>query len=136
MELKHISAQPIQIAKLLEEAHNPEAGAVVLFSGEARNNHEGNFVDYLEYEAQIEMAEKKIEGIIKEAKARWDLKIAVAIHRVGKVKISDTAVVVITASAHREEAYEANRFIIDEIKSKAPIWKKEFLTDGRSIWQN
>jgi len=132
--LKHITEEPIDIEKLMREAHHPEAGAVVIFSGEARNTHAGRKVARLEYEAQQELAEKSIEEILWNAQSRWPLKIAIAVHRLGKVEISQPAVVVITAAAHRLEAYEANFFIMDEIKSKPPIWKKEFFEDGESSW--
>lgn len=133
--MEHITDKKINIAELIENAHHPEAGALVIFSGEARNHHEGKNVESLEYEAHLEMAESAIREIINQARARWNLKKVVAIHRVGKVEISEPAVVVITSGAHRSETYEANRYIIDEIKSKAPIWKKEVFPDGKSSWQ-
>jgi molybdopterin synthase catalytic subunit len=70
------------------------------------------------------------------AKAKWGLSVAIAQHRIGRVEIGETAVVVITASAHRSEAYEANRYIIDRIKQEAPIWKCEHYQDGAKEWSN
>ena len=121
---------------LLSRAHHPGAGAVVLFSGEVRDNNRGEAVAFLEYEAHAPLAEKLIAEILAEAKARWSLHIAVAQHRTGKVVVGDTAVVVITASAHRSEAYAANRYIIDRIKHEAPIWKCEYYADGTHQWGN
>ena len=132
--MEHLSAHTIDIPQLLAMAHHPKAGAVVLFSGETRDSSNGKEVLYLEYEAQESMAEKMITDILQQAKERWQLNIALAVHRTGKVAVSETAVVVITASAHRGEAYAASRFIIDKIKHEAPIWKCEYFTDGSKEW--
>jgi len=130
----HLSSVDIDIPALLASSHHPKAGAIVLFSGETRDNSHGKQVDYLEYEAQEVMANKMIDDILEQAKQRWDLNFALAVHRTGKVAVSETAVVVLTASAHRSEAYAANRFIIDKIKHEAPIWKCEYFTDGSKEW--
>lgn len=132
--MNHLSAHTINIPELLSLAHHPKAGAVVLFSGETRDNSHGKDVDYLHYEAQESMATKMIAGILLQASAKWNLNIAVAVHRTGKVAVSETAVVIITASAHRSEAYAANRFIIDKIKHEVPIWKCEYFKDGSREW--
>ena len=132
--MKHLSAHTINIPELLATAHHPKAGAVVLFSGETRDNSHDKEVAYLEYEAQESMAEKMIADILQQAVAKWNLNVAVAVHRTGKVSVSETAIVVITAAAHRSEAYAANRFIIDKIKHEAPIWKCEYFTDGSKQW--
>ena len=133
-DLIHISSDSLDPAALLSRAHHPKAGAVVLFSGEVRNNNAGKAVAYLEYEAHVSMASKMISSILLEAKAKWSLNIALAQHRIGKVEVGDTAVVVITSSAHRKEAYAANRFIIDKIKHEVPIWKCEYFVDGTKEW--
>jgi molybdopterin synthase catalytic subunit len=121
---------------LLQQAHHPGAGAVVLFSGEVRDSNRGREVAYLEYESHVPLANKMIGGILREAREKWALHIAIAQHRVGKVAIGETAVVVITAAAHRSEAYAANRYIIDRIKHEAPIWKCEYFADGTHEWGN
>src|SRR6476660_3005898 len=130
----YITDEPINPAAMLTEAHDPSTGAIVLFSGETRNRSRDKDVDYVLYEAHPSMAAKMIADILQEAKNKWNLSIAVARHRVGKVSIMECAVVVITASAHRSEAYAANRYIIDRIKHEAPIWKCEFFTDGTNEW--
>ena len=130
----HLSATAIDIPALLASAHHPKAGAIVLFSGETRDNSHDKEVSYLAYEAQETMASKMIADILKQANEKWRLNIAIAVHRTGKVAVSETAVVVITASAHRSEAYAANRFIIDKIKHEAPIWKCEYFIDGSKEW--
>jgi molybdopterin synthase catalytic subunit len=126
----------IDLVGLIAAGHHPGAGAVVLFSGEVRESNLGRDVAYLEYEAHAPLAEKMIAEILAEAKAKWRLCVAVAQHRIGRVEIGETAVVVITASPHRSEAYAANRHIVDRIKHEAPIWKCEYYRDGTKEWGN
>lgn len=135
-EVKHISAAPLDIIELLSRAHHPGAGAVVLFSGEVRDSNKGRAVELLEYEAYEPLAANLIGEIIATAKEKWSLHIAVAQHRIGNVAVGETAVIVITAAAHRSEAYAANRYIIDRIKHEAPIWKCEHYADGTHEWGN
>lgn len=130
----HITEDPLDIPDLLAEAHNPKAGGIVLFSGEVRELSNDRMVNYLEYEAHAPLASAMIAEILETARQKWDLKIALAKHRIGKVEICESAVVVITASAHRQEAYAANRYIIDRIKHEVPIWKCEYFTDGTKEW--
>jgi molybdopterin synthase catalytic subunit len=134
--LEVISAAPLDLVELLRCAHHPAAGAVVLFSGEVRDHNKGRAVAYLEYEAYHPLAVKMIHAILAEARAKWSLQSAIAQHRVGRLDIGESAVVVITASAHRREAYEANRHIIDRIKHEVPIWKCEYFSDGSHQWGN
>lgn len=133
-ESTYISAQPLDIPALLTQSHHPKAGAIVLFSGEVRENSNGKSVDFLEYEAHTTLASSMIAKIIEEACIQWGLTIALAKHRIGKVAVCECAVVVITASPHRREAYAANRFIIDKIKHEVPIWKCEYFSDGSKQW--
>lgn len=132
--MKHLQYDELNYAELFDEFRNPNSGAVVLFSGEVRDNNKGRAVTHLEYEAYEPMANKMIAQILEEAKTRFKLNHAVCVHRLGKVDISGCAVVVITGSGHRKEAYDANRFIIDRVKNEVPIWKHEFFTDGTSEW--
>ena len=129
-----ITDQPIDLNLLLVEAHHKEAGAIVLFSGEARNQSKGKKVESLEYEAFVPLAEKMMDEILETACQKWDLKFASCVHRVGKVGISEPAVCVITSSMHRKEAYTANQYIIHRVKHEVPIWKKEVFVDGTSEW--
>ena len=130
----YLSAIPLDMPAMLAQTHHPGAGAIVLFSGETRDNSHGRAVARLDYEAHESMANKMIAAILEDAGKQWQLKIALACHRTGTVAIGETAVVVITAAAHRREAYAANRYIIDRIKHEAPIWKQEFFADGASEW--
>lgn len=129
-----ITKKEIDLVALLQKSHCPTAGAVVLFSGEVRNHNIGKAVKYLEYEAHAGMATKMIAEILLAARNRWNLSIAYAQHRIGKVKVTESAVVVITASVHRGEAYASNRYIIDRIKHEVPIWKCEHFADGSKEW--
>lgn len=132
--IQFITNLPLDLGELIGRAHHRRAGAVVLFSGEVRDHNKGRQVDYLEYESHVPMASKMIASILAEAKSKWNLEIAIAQHRIGKVEIGESAVVVITAAPHRSEAYAANRFIIDKIKHEVPIWKCEYFSDGSKQW--
>jgi len=131
-----ISAEPLDVVNLLSRAHHPSAGGVVLFSGEVRDSNKGREVAYLEYESYIPLAEKMIHDILAEAREKWGLKVAIAQHRIGRLSTGESAVVVITAAAHRREAYEANQHIIHRIKHEVPIWKCEYFSDGGHEWGN
>jgi molybdopterin synthase catalytic subunit len=136
MNLKHLTYIPIDIAKELSHAHSPKSGGIVLFSGEVRNHHKGKDVESISYEAHEPMANTMIADILKSAITLYNLEYAYALHRLGNVGISESAVVVITAHSHRVNAYEANQFIIDKIKTEVPIWKKEIYIDGSHYWGN
>lgn len=134
--IEYISGKPLDIVGMLAAAHCPKAGALVLFSGDVRDNNMGKDVAYLEYEAQSVLASKMIKEILEESIDKWNLNLAIAQHRIGKVEVGESAVVVITASPHRKEAYMANRHIIDRIKHEVPIWKCEVFIDGAKQWGN
>ena len=107
-----------------------DTGGVVTFVGTVRDHSRGRAIKYLEYEAYAEMAEREMEKISDEAAERWPgTRVAIA-HRVGHLEIADAAVVIVAASPHRAEAFEACRFAIDTLKQTVPIWKKEVATDG------
>ncbi len=133
---EYISDKPLDIVGLLAQSHDSKAGALVLFSGDVRDNNIGKDVAYLEYEAHASLAAKMIKEILEEAIAKWNLNLAIAQHRIGKVGVGESAVVVITSSPHRKEAYQANRHIIDRIKHEVSIWKCEVFIDGTKQWGN
>jgi molybdopterin synthase catalytic subunit len=118
------------------ELLDPGAGGYASFEGWVRNLNEGREVTRLEYEAFRELALKEGERILAEAAARFPIKHAICIHRVGSLELSDMAVWVGVSSAHRGEAFDACRFIIDEVKHRVPIWKKEHYRSGDSGWVN
>jgi molybdopterin synthase catalytic subunit len=112
------------------------AGGYVSFEGWVRNHNEGQEVTRLEYEAFQDLAVKEGERILAEAATRFPIKRALCIHRVGDLALADMAVWVGVSSAHRGEAFDACRFIIDEVKHRLPIWKKEHYRTGDSGWVN
>jgi len=119
---------------LREAAKDPRAGAVVVFEGCARNHHEGHTVANLAYEAFVPMALQELERLRSEAMERFGLQECLVHHRTGEVPLTEAAVVVVTASAHRREAFEAAMWVMDRIKERVPIWKKERFTEGGEGW--
>ena len=125
-----LADEPIDVAALESAVARSGFGAVVTFVGRARDRSDaGRIVTELEYEVYPEMAVAVLEEITAEAEARWPVAAAVA-HRHGVVPIGEAAVAIVTAAPHRAEAYEANRFIIEAIKERLPIWKRERFVDG------
>lgn len=143
---------PFQFQKGSE---NFVSGAHVIFFGIVRNHSEGRNpmiparsrepeapvsagqrVLFLEYEAFPEMAESLLEDLIKQAYSQWPVEEIKLLHRIGRVELGQIAVAIEVLSAHRDEAYQASRFLIEEIKHKVPIWKKEFFEDGTSAWRS
>lgn len=129
-----VTDEPIDAAALLAEVPSPEDGAVLLFLGIVRNHNEGRGVGHLEYQAYREMAERSLEQIVAEAEQRWATGAIRAVHRVGRLEIGEASVAIAVASPHRAESYEASRYIIEELKRRVPIWKREGYMDGRAEW--
>ncbi|MFN2484044.1 MAG: molybdenum cofactor biosynthesis protein MoaE [Candidatus Limnocylindria bacterium] len=129
-----ITEQPIDLERL-DRAVEAGHGAVVTFVGRARDSaDDGRSVVELEYEAYAEMAEAVLEQIVAEAEARWPGCSVAVVHRTGSVPLGEAAVAIVAAAAHRAEAYDANRYVIEAIKSRLPIWKRERFADG-SEWK-
>jgi molybdopterin converting factor subunit 1 len=125
-----ISDQALDEAEVVSRVDGPDAGGIVSFVGNVRNQARGHSIQYLEYEAYPAMAEREMTKIAEEAGEKWPgTRVAIA-HRVGHLEIGDAAVVVAAASAHRNEAFLACRFAIDTLKVRVPIWKREVSTDG------
>lgn len=112
------------------------AGACVCFEGWVRDHNEGEPVTSLEYETHAALAVKEGEKVLTEAKERFAIELADCVHRVGHLRIGDCAVWVGVSAAHRGAAFDACRYIIDEIKQRLPIWKKEHYASGESEWVN
>jgi molybdopterin synthase catalytic subunit len=112
------------------------AGACVTFEGRVRNHNEGRAVQALEYEAYVELGVAEGERILAEARARFEVLGIVAVHRTGALALGDLAVWVGVAAAHRGAAFDACRYVIDEVKARVPIWKKEHYVEGESAWIN
>jgi molybdopterin synthase catalytic subunit len=125
-----ISDQPLDETEIVSRVTGPDAGGVVTFVGNVRHEARGKEIEYLEYEAYPEMAEREMQKIADLAAQRWPgTRVAIG-HRIGHLCIGDAAVVIVAAAPHRAEAFEACRFAIDTLKQTVPIWKKEVATDG------
>ena len=123
-----LTRSPIDLSALT--GATPADGAVCLFVGVVRNENGGRPVRHLEYEAYEEMALPLMRQIAEEAAARWPVTDVRVVHRLGRLEIGEPSVAVAVASPHRAEAFEACRYVIDTVKAKVPIWKKEFYADG------
>jgi molybdopterin synthase catalytic subunit len=129
-----ITTQPIDTEVLLRQVGSPQAGAVVLFLGTAREFTRGRQTASLDYECYPEMARKKLAELELEAKARWSLTGCAIVHRIGHLEIGEASVAVAVSTAHRHAAFEAGQWLIDRLKAIVPIWKKENWADGDSQW--
>ena len=136
MSLFRFSRVPLDVAALRAELADPTCGGYSSFEGLVRNHNEGQQVRHLEYEAFEPLAVKEGERIIAEAIARYGVERAACVHRIGDLAIGDMAVWVGVSSRHRGEAFLACRYIIDEVKHRVPIWKKEHYVGGDSGWVN
>lgn len=128
-----VTDKRINLQELVDCVTDPEAGAVATFIGTTRNNNEGRKVIALDYEAYPEMAEKELVRLGEEARRKWQICRMAIVHRVGPVQITEPSVMIAVSAAHREAAFAACRFAIEEIKKTVPIWKKE-VYEGGEIW--
>jgi molybdopterin synthase catalytic subunit len=128
-----VTDEAIDILEVIRAVVRPEAGALITFIGITRNSNEGRRVTSLEYEAYPEMAVEELERLGTETRRRWQISDIAIVHRVGEVEISDPSVVIAVSAPHRQAAFEACRFAIEEIKRVVPIWKKEIF-EGGEVW--
>ena len=131
--MSYLVTDQIDVGALLALVQSPERGGVACFLGTVRNHHRGREVVRLEYSAYEAMAEAECGRIVAEAGSRWDVVVALR-HRIGELDIGDTAVAIAAASAHRDEAFLACRYVIEEVKRRVPIWKREVYADGTVEW--
>jgi molybdopterin synthase catalytic subunit len=130
-DLVEVGPDPIDVARLVEHVRTAQCGAVALFLGTVRDHSTGkDGVTHLEYEAYDQVVNTKIAEIVEEAHATWALERVAAIHRVGSLAVGESSVAVAVGSGHRAEAFDAARYIIDELKARVPIWKKEHWPGG------
>jgi molybdopterin synthase catalytic subunit len=129
-----ITREPIDADGLREALEDDAAGAAVCFEGRVRNHSEGQVVRGLDYDAYDALAVREGERILAEVRARFDILRAACVHRAGSLGIGDCAVWVGVAAAHRAAAFDACRYIIDEVKLRVPVWKKEAFASGESGW--
>jgi MoaE-MoaD fusion protein len=128
-----LTREPIDAEKLVDEAKRGADGAVVVFDGIVRNNTRGRATLYLDYEAYEEMALKQMKQLGAEARERFRVRQVTMVHRLGRLEVGETSVLIVVASAHRAQAFEACRWLIDTLKQTVPIWKKETFADG-AVW--
>jgi molybdopterin synthase catalytic subunit len=124
---------PIDLQELVRYVTDPEAGAIATFIGTTRNNNDGRTVIALDYDGYVAMAEKELARIGEDVKKRWQICRMAIVHRLGPVQITEASVVIAVSSGHRDAAFAACRFAIEEIKRTVPIWKKEVF-EGGEVW--
>jgi molybdopterin synthase catalytic subunit len=132
----HFTATAIAPAELRAGLADPACGGYAAFEGWVRDSHEGQRVRALEYEAYEALGLREGERIVAEAIARFGVAHATCVHRIGVLQVGELAVWVGVSAAHRDEAFRACRYIIDEVKHRLPIWKKEHYLNGDSGWVN
>ncbi|RNF84941.1 molybdenum cofactor biosynthesis protein MoaE [Montanilutibacter psychrotolerans] len=129
-----LASAPFDIAPLRARLLRADAGAYASFEGWVRDHHQGRAVLGLRYEAYAELAQAEGEAILAEAVQRFSIADACCIHRVGELAVGELAVWVGVSAAHRDAAFAACRFVIDEVKARVPIWKHERYADGDAGW--
>jgi MoaE-MoaD fusion protein len=128
-----LTRDAIDAQRIVASAKNGEDGAVVVFDGIVRNNSRGRQTLHLDYEAYEEMAYKQMRDLAAQARERFGIRHVTIVHRLGRLLIGETSVLIVVASAHRAQAYESSRWLIDTLKKTVPIWKKETFVDG-AVW--
>jgi molybdopterin synthase catalytic subunit len=128
-----LTSQPIELSHLLSQVESPTRGGTACFLGTVRNHHGGREVLRLDYSAYTPMAEAECARIVSAAETRWSCAVALS-HRIGTLAIGDIAVAIVATSSHRDEAFAACRYVIEEVKQRVPIWKREVFADGTVEW--
>ena len=131
-----VSPEPFAIAPLREALLSSGAGAYASFEGWVRDHHQGRAVLALHYEAYGALAQAEGNKVLAEARANFAIVDVACVHRVGELQVGDLAVWVGVSAAHRDAAFAACRFVIDELKARVPIWKRERYDDGEAVWQH
>jgi molybdopterin synthase catalytic subunit len=131
-----LTDRPIDPSRLMADAADVRAGAFVTFEGRVRAENAGRSVKALDYEAYAPLAEKEGRRIMEEAREKFPITDARCVHRTGSLALGDIAVWIAVSAGHRPAAFEACRFLIDEMKARLPIWKREHYADGATEWIN
>jgi molybdopterin synthase catalytic subunit len=129
-----LTHHPIDTAALLEQVNSPQAGAVVLFLGTVRELTGNRRTVALDYECYPEMAEKKLAELEAEARRRWPVVECALVHRLGHLELGEASVAVAVSTPHRQDAFEAGKWLIDTLKEVVPVWKQENWSDGSKEW--
>jgi molybdopterin synthase catalytic subunit len=132
--MSYLTREPISLEVLLAEVASAECGGTCVFLGTVRNGPEEGGVTGIEYTAYDEMAEAELARIVAVARERWpDARVALR-HRLGLVAVGEPSVAIVTAAPHRAQAFEACRYVIEEVKARLPVWKKELRADRSEVW--
>ena len=129
-----LTNHPIETTDILERVTSARAGAVVLFLGTTREWTGDRQTASLDYEAYGSMAEQKLAELESQARSQWDIIECAIVHRLGHVPLAEASVVVAVSTPHRDDAFQAGKWLIDTLKQVVPIWKKEIWSDGNSEW--
>ena len=130
----YVGPEIIDPAEVLDSIGAEEDGAAILFLGVVRNHADGRSVKGMHYDAYVEMARPVLAEIADEAAARLGTDRLAVVHRVGELAVGEVSVAIAVSSPHRAESYDASRYVIEEIKKRLPIWKKERYADGDTVW--
>lgn len=131
-----VTQDALDLKKLVAFCLTEDTGAVDVFVGTVRDHFEGKAVTAIDYQGYPEMAEKVLQQIIEEVFEKWSVNRAAVQHRLGLLHLKDASVIIAVSTAHRKEAFEACRHIIEQIKKDLPVWKKEYFSGGETEWKN
>ena len=131
-----VTTEPLSVQQLNDLVKRPTDGAVVTFDGIVRNNFDGRPVECLEYETYAMMAEKKLAEIGAEVQQKFAIGEIAMVHRIGRLEIGESSIVIAVAAPHRHAAFEACAYAMDRVKAEVPVWKKESFVDGADHWVN
>ena len=123
----------LSLQEIMGQLEDNSAGAISIFIGNVRNQGRSGNVSEIYYEAYNKMAEEKMNEIENEAQTKWAIKKLVAIHRIGNIRVGETSIMIGVSSEHRKDAFEACKYVIDNVKTRVPIWKKE-ISDETQKW--
>ncbi|HEU5171215.1 MAG TPA: molybdenum cofactor biosynthesis protein MoaE [Gemmatimonadales bacterium] len=133
--MSHLTTAPLELGRLVTRVSAPGRGGIACFLGVVRDQQGGRAVARLDYSAYEPMAEAECERIVTEARGRWNAEVALE-HRLGRLEIGEAAVAIAAAAAHRDAAFAACRYAIEQVKQRVPIWKREEYVDGGVEWVN
>jgi molybdopterin synthase catalytic subunit len=129
--MMHLTRHPIDVRDLLAEVQGPERGGTCVFTGTVRNDADVTGIEYSAYEA---MAFAEIERILGEAQSQWPEARVILQHRLGLISVGEASIAIAAAAPHRDDAFAACRFVIEAVKKRLPVWKKEHRADGTTSW--
>lgn len=130
--LVRLTSEPLELLEVVRAVTTPEHGGVASFTGTVRNHTRERAVEWLEYEAYVPMAERQLRAIADDTRTRWPGALVAIVHRLGRLMPAESAVVIAVSTPHRAEAFAACQFVIDQLKQRVPIWKKERFSDGET----